>query len=350
MSIPTNFKPITDPSIPTYSSPNLDDVFHIVDVSDTTDSAAGTSKRAKLSDVLALVSPLSIDTTKTALATLITNSEITIGAKYRITNATAGVIWVWGVDANVISTNAALEGDYDGTTSTVGSWGDYDLATDTFTGINLQKVSDAGGFDNSTNIIEGPLGGIALLCTVNLKLEWFQGALYSLDSSDLIDKVQFKTVAPSVNDDSTRGFKVGSYWETNDGTMYVCSDATTGAAEWVAQSGNWTPTLDNPLGAVTSVNGVILAFFTVSGNVCTVTIYGAIAVDFSSLDSGDFTFTLPIPSSTPTAIGVVNLNVPNQVNGLVSGGRIKLYSNDTTFDTASNPIEFTAIFQYLITP
>jgi hypothetical protein len=130
MSIPTNFKPITDPSITTYSSPNVDDVFHVVDVSDTTDSAAGTSKRAKLSDVLALVSPLSIDTTKTALATLITNSEITIGAKYRITDAVQGVIWVWGVDANVISTNAALEGDYDGTTSTVGSWGDYDLVND----------------------------------------------------------------------------------------------------------------------------------------------------------------------------------------------------------------------------
>jgi hypothetical protein len=76
------------------------------------------------------LSPLSIDTTKTALATLITNSEITIGAKYRITDAVQGVIWVWGVDANVISTNAALEGDYDGTTSTVGSWGDYDLVND----------------------------------------------------------------------------------------------------------------------------------------------------------------------------------------------------------------------------
>jgi hypothetical protein len=60
MSIPTNFKPITDPSIPTYSSPNVDDVFHVVDVSDTTDSAAGTSKRAKLSDVVGLALPTAI--------------------------------------------------------------------------------------------------------------------------------------------------------------------------------------------------------------------------------------------------------------------------------------------------
>jgi hypothetical protein len=38
----------------------LDDVFHVVDVSDTTDSAAGTSKRAKLSDVAGLALPVAI--------------------------------------------------------------------------------------------------------------------------------------------------------------------------------------------------------------------------------------------------------------------------------------------------
>ena len=96
----------------------------------------------------------------------------------------------------------------------------------------LQKVSDTGGFDNSTNIIEGPLGGIALLCTINLKLEWFQGALYSLNASDLIDKVQFKTAPPSVTDDSDLSFKVGSYWEMIDGSMYICTDNTIGAAVW----------------------------------------------------------------------------------------------------------------------
>lgn len=99
----------------------------------------------------------------------------------------------------------------------------------------LQMVSDAGGLTNTTNIIEGPLGGIALLCAINLKLEWFQGALYSLDNSDLIEKVQYKTIAPTVDDDETLFFKIGSYWEMNDSTLYKCTDATDGSAVWVLQ-------------------------------------------------------------------------------------------------------------------
>ena len=100
----------------------------------------------------------------------------------------------------------------------------------------FQQVSDSGGLNNNTNIIEGPLGGIALVCTIDLILEWYQGALYSLDSNTLINKVQFKTIAPTVNDDDTKLFKVDSYWEMNDGTRYKCTDSSTGAAVWVVDN------------------------------------------------------------------------------------------------------------------
>ena len=100
----------------------------------------------------------------------------------------------------------------------------------------LQQVITAGGLTNSTNIIQGPLGGIALICTINLILEWFQGALYSLDSGNLINKVQFKTISPNNNDDSTKNYKVGSYWEMNDGKLYRCTDNSVGEAVWMSES------------------------------------------------------------------------------------------------------------------
>jgi hypothetical protein len=213
-------------------------------------------------------------------------------------------------------------------------------------------------FPNNSTIREGLIphgfgGGISRVCANSKEDQWEDGFKYLISTTGGFNTVVYteniNNVNPSDNDDETLSYAVGSRWKNLiSGVEYICTDATTGAAVWQAQSGTYTPTLDNALGAVTSVGGVSFAFFTVSGNVCTVTINGAIAVDFSSLDSGDFTFTLPIPSSTPTAIGVVNLNVPNQVNGVV-GGRIKLFSNDTTFDTATNSIEFTAVFQYLIT-
>ena len=73
-----------------------------------------------------------IDITKAALIAAIADSEVEIGTRYRITDATGGVVWVWGVDANVISSNAVKEGTYDGSTLTAGSFGNYDLANDLF--------------------------------------------------------------------------------------------------------------------------------------------------------------------------------------------------------------------------
>jgi hypothetical protein len=40
------------------------------------------------------------------------------------------------------------------------------------------------------------------------------------------------TTTPTVTDDDTLGYSIGSLWTLDDGTTYVCSDATTGAAVW----------------------------------------------------------------------------------------------------------------------
>ena len=44
------------------------------------------------------------------------------------------------------------------------------------------------------------------------------------------------TANPTVNDDNSDGFTVGSIWlNTSTGAMYICTDSTVGAAVWVAQ-------------------------------------------------------------------------------------------------------------------
>lgn len=72
-----------------------------------------------------------IDITDAQMGAALAASTIEIGTRYRITNAAQGVIWVWGVDANVISTNAVLEGTQ-GAGLTIGQWGFYDQDQDFF--------------------------------------------------------------------------------------------------------------------------------------------------------------------------------------------------------------------------
>jgi hypothetical protein len=93
-------------------------------------------------DSVALPAELFKDITKAALATAITNSEIIIGTRYRITDATAGVVVVWGIDSDVISTFGYVEGNYDGATWTISRVGNYDLENDVFydTGLIIFKL------------------------------------------------------------------------------------------------------------------------------------------------------------------------------------------------------------------
>jgi hypothetical protein len=219
----------------------------------------------------------------------------------------------------------------------------------------LQQVSDEGGLTNTTNIIEGPLGGIALLCTLNLKLEWYQGALYSLDASDDIEKVQFKTIAPTVNDDVDLGFKVGSYWEMNTGEVYKCTDATDGAAVWQAQSGKYTPTITDNNGTTTSNADFI---FTKVGNV--VTVYGSIIVDSTAGGLADCTIDLPIDpvsnfSGSYDVLGTVVENSNNILNTLTfqrliaTTGAKTIVINFTNAGAASfSNLIFTINFSYTL--
>jgi hypothetical protein len=109
--------------------------------------------------------PLSIDITNANLDTAITNSAIQIGVKYRVTDCPQGVVWIWGIDANVVSTQAQLEGDWDGTTWTQGAFGSYDVASNTFTqATSVDKTGNVFvGGDNNTNTLATSTGNLFLL-------------------------------------------------------------------------------------------------------------------------------------------------------------------------------------------
>ena len=245
---------------------------------------------------------LSIDITNANLITAITNSEIEIGVKYRVLDCPQGVVWIWGIDANVVSRFAALEGDWDGTDYVQGMAGTYDVATNTFT----------------------EQGRIA--------------------------------TAPSISEDDVHGYYVNQLLTTLDtGVTYKCTDASTGAAVWQAQSGEWTPILTVD-GSVCTDATLISAYFEKNGNVCSCSILASLAgMSFS----GSAQATVQV-TNYPIATSSFNPIAQSELGKLVATPTLPLFCNmDSSsmivfINTAEtilldeNTILIT--FQYKITP
>lgn len=149
-----------------------------------------------------------------------------------------------------------------------------------------QNISISDGdqiqFDNYSRIRKGAtdagLGGqkgVALVCSIDYELKWEAGRQYVMQQDGFtIREVSHNfTITPTVNDDDTKGFAVGSRWILDDGTVYVCSDATTGAAVWAAITN----------GTVTSVGLTMPSAFTVANS--PITSSGDIAVTGAGLVS-----------------------------------------------------------------
>jgi hypothetical protein len=108
-------------------------------------------------------------------------------------------------------------------------------------------------FANGSRLREGTIDaglggskGIAQICSVGYELKWEYGRLYVMDGNGLNIRQSLYNFAftPTLTDDDTLGYAVGSLWTLDDGTVYVCSDATTGAAVWTLQSSIPTKTSD----------------------------------------------------------------------------------------------------------
>jgi hypothetical protein len=134
-------------------------------------------------------------------------------------------------------------------------------------GANLKKGTTDAGLGGSK--------GIALRCAVDYELKWEAGRLYVMggDGFTIREVSHNFTTTPTVNDDNTKGFIIGSRWILDDGTTYECTDASLGTAVWVAITA----------GTVTSVGLTMPSAFTVANS--PITSSGDIAVTGAGLVS-----------------------------------------------------------------
>ena len=128
-------------------------------------------------------------------------------------------------------------------------------------------IFDAGQgilFANSSRLTEGTIDaglggskGIAQICALGYELKWEGGVLYVMDNVGTIIRWSLYnfTTTPTVNDDDTKGYAVGSRWTLDDGSVYLCSDASTGAAVWTLQTSS-VPTLAQVLASGNTANNL----------------------------------------------------------------------------------------------
>jgi len=192
-------------------------------------------------------------------ADLITDltANLAVGGKfYRINDAVGSTITL------LVTAESNINLYPFGIDATTGEIGTYDITTDVFSPIVssaqtlaqtliLGNTSGANDiefdatqgllFSNASRLREGTidaglggLKGIAQICGAGYELKWENGRLYVMGSSGntIRQSLYNLTTTPTVTDDDTLGYSVGSLWTLDDGTVYVCSDASTGAAVW----------------------------------------------------------------------------------------------------------------------
>jgi len=161
-----------------------------------------------------------------------------------------------GVEVTPIATRLNFTGE--GVTATLQSPGVVDVNVPGGGGAvgTLQEVTDLGNsttnniaftasaglsFDNgaffrkgTTDAGNGGAKGTAQICSISYELKWEAGRLYYMeqDGFTIRDVTHNFALVPQVTDDSSKGFVVGSRWSLDDGTVYLCSDDTIGAAVW----------------------------------------------------------------------------------------------------------------------
>jgi hypothetical protein len=185
---------------------------------------------------------------------------------------------------------------------------------------DAEVIFGAGGgvlLDNGSRLREGTIDagtggskGISQICGVGYELKWEAGSQYVMNGNgDQIREVNHKfNITPAVTDDSSNGFYVGSRWILDNGDIYICTDASIGAATWELQTAT-IPTLQQVTDAGnTSTNDLIVQgannFF---GQVSSQSIvsyndvtgaYGEISVDTSA----------KLTLSDGTSAGIITIN------------------------------------------
>ena len=113
----------------------------------------------------------------------------------------------------------------------------------------LVNNADAIELENTSSLQKGTYnfggnGGISRICSNNYEDMWQNGFRHVFDQSGFIrNSSNGFDLVPDSSFDVTLRFKVGSFWTLDNGTTYICTDNTEGAAEWELYSVGATPTL-----------------------------------------------------------------------------------------------------------
>jgi hypothetical protein len=98
--------------------------------------------------------------------------------------------------------------------------------------------ADAIQLENASTLKKGTYdfgadGGISRICGVGFEDMWQSGIRHVFDSNGLIrNSTNCFDIIPDSSFDNTLRFKDGSLWTLDNGTTYICIDASTGAAVW----------------------------------------------------------------------------------------------------------------------
>jgi len=201
----------------------------------------------------------------------------------------------------------------------------------------LQQVSDTGGFDNFSTIRQGSfdrfgLNGIETVCSEDKRIQFANGIEYYYPTSDgkIVHANSMNADTPDATYDETQGFQIGSFFnDLKNGKSYICTDATEAAAEWLSMGDDYTSIFTGVSNAISNPL-LISSFYTINNGIVDMSILADVDVDFSLVNEGSFTFSLPI-NKLGNVYGNVTVAAPNQCNGIVLSNRIYLYSDDTTF-------------------
>jgi hypothetical protein len=117
----------------------------------------------------------------------------------------------------------------------------------------LLNNDDAIQLENNSSIRKGTYdygqgGGVSRICGVDYEDMWQGGIRHVFDNNGFIrNSTNGFNSPPNFSFDASLRFKVGSFWTLDDGTTYICTDATVGAAVWEIYSVGATPTLQQVL-------------------------------------------------------------------------------------------------------
>lgn len=117
----------------------------------------------------------------------------------------------------------------------------------------LVNNADAIQLENTSSLQKGTYnfggnGGISRICSNNYEDMWQNGFRHVFDQSGFIRHTSNGfNIVPDETFDVTLRFAVGSFWTLDNGTTYICTDATEGTAVWELYDVGGIPTLQQVL-------------------------------------------------------------------------------------------------------